>query len=267
MEYKEGELEQLHIHLYDILSHTVEVCERLNINYTLIGGSAVGALFDGAILPWDDDIDLGMERSEYNRFIAEAPAALGRDYVLQSPECDCVTPYYFAKVRKRGTRFEGEDEFGLEMNHGIYIDIFPLDRVPDNKFAEKIHRWCVRMLHNSFVATTIPLKEGGEVAKAIVNMVARVVGKRRLYRWLVRVQSHYNSCDTKYVSIVKMPRDHIERSTLNPPDVVEFGGMRVNAPHKLREYLEWHYPNLHRDVKPEEQINHAPIRLNFNGDE
>ncbi len=265
--YKEGELEQLHAHLYDILAKTIEVCDKLGINYALIGGSAIGAFFDGAILPWDDDVDLGMERHDYDRFLREAPQHLPEGYVVQSPENEPSTPYYFAKVRKSGTRFEAEDELDLPIHHGIYVDIFPLDRVPDNTLLERMQRWGVRMLHNSFVSTTIPLRDGGAVAKMIVVGMGHLVGKSRLYRAMRWLQTRYNNVDSKYVNIIKMPHDHIERTTINPPQRVKFGDMEINAPHKLRVYLESHYPNLRPVIPVEEQVNHAPIRLNFNGDE
>lgn len=266
MGYKAGELELLHEHLYDILSRTIEVCEQLDIAYFIIGGSAIGALFDGAILPWDDDIDLGMERGDYDRFLAEAGSELPRGYTLQSPLNEPNSPYYFSKVRKDGTRFEGEDEAGLEMHHGVYIDIFPMDRVPKCGVAERVQRAVARHLTNAFVATTIPLPDGGRLQKWVVRSFAKVCGKRVVYRMLTTVQTLFNCRDTQYINIIYMPRDHIERATLHPPQRVCFGELMVNAPHELERYLNRHYPNLHRPPV-EEQINHAPQRLNLHSDE
>ncbi len=265
--YKEGELEQLHKHLYDTLSCTIEVCNKLGLKYFIIAGTAIGAYFEGDLLAWDDDIDIGMERGDYERFLAEAESVIPKGYTLQTPLNEPNTPYYFAKVRKDGTRFEGEDELNLPIHHGIYIDIFPMDRTPDNKLLERVHRWGVRMVSNAFVATTIPLRDGGTIAKWLVTRAAKLVGKRRLYRWLAALQGAFTDCDTKYINIVKMPRDHIERSNVNPPELVKLGSMMVYAPRNLKQYLEWHYPRLRRVIPVEEQINHAPIRLNFNGDD
>ncbi len=258
--YAEGELEQLHAHLYDILSQTIEVCERLGIAYFLIGGSAIGALFDGAILEWDDDIDLGMERADYERFISEGGQYLAAGYAIQSPENEDQTPYYFAKVRKDGTLFEGFEERGLRMHKGVYIDIFPFDRVPDSPLAERAQRFVVRQLTNAFVATRVELREGSALRKAIVNLFARVVGRRLIYRMLKWAQRLFNGAETRCVNIVYMPLDHIERSTLHPTQEVGFGALRVRAPQELERYLNRHYPNLHRH-EADEQINHKPSRL------
>ena len=61
--YTKEELQALHRELYDILRETIRVCEEHDIRYFLIGGTAIGALYDQAILPWDDDIDIGMTGS------------------------------------------------------------------------------------------------------------------------------------------------------------------------------------------------------------
>ncbi len=250
----------LHTHLYDILSRTQEVCDRLGIAYFLIGGSAIGALYDGAILPWDDDIDIGMEREDYDRFLSEGGALLPEGYVIQSPENESNTPYYFAKVRKDNTLFEAAGEEHLDMHKGIYIDIFPFDRVPDNRVLERLQRAMVRHLTNALVATRIELPNGGAVQRLIVHLFARVVGRKAILAMLGRAQRAFNHCDTQRVNIIYMPLDHIERAMLHPPQQVRFGELRVPAPRELERYLNNHYPGLHRH-EPHEQLTHAPVRI------
>ena len=60
--YTAEELDLLHAELYDILGETIRVCQKHDIPYFVIGGTAIGALYDQGILPWDDDIDIGMTR-------------------------------------------------------------------------------------------------------------------------------------------------------------------------------------------------------------
>lgn len=66
--YTAEELDLLHTELYDILGETIRVCQKHDIPYFVIGGTAIGALYDQGILPWDDDIDIGMTRENYNKF-------------------------------------------------------------------------------------------------------------------------------------------------------------------------------------------------------
>ena len=103
--YTAEELDLLHAELYDILGETIRVCQKHDIPYFVIGGTAIGALYDQGILPWDDDIDIGMTRENYNKFLKVAPGELGPSYFLSWIETDPHTPYYFAKVKKNNTLF------------------------------------------------------------------------------------------------------------------------------------------------------------------
>ena len=140
MSYSEEELEQLHKVLYEILGEIIRVCDMLHIPYFIQGGTAIGAFFENGILPWDDDIDVGMTRENYERFLKEAPAVLKKDYFLQWIGSDPHTPFYFAKLRKNGTKFVEDVSEGLDMHHCIFVDIFPYDKVPDNQTLQKIQR-------------------------------------------------------------------------------------------------------------------------------
>ena len=103
--YTAKELDLLHAELYDILGETIRICRKHDIPYFVIGGTAIGALYDRAILPWDDDIDIGMARKDYNRFLEVAPRELGDSYFLSWIETDPHSPYYYAKVKKNNTLF------------------------------------------------------------------------------------------------------------------------------------------------------------------
>ena len=110
--YTAKELDLLHAELYDILGETIRICRKHDIPYFVIGGTAIGALYDRAILPWDDDIDIGMARKDYNRFLEVAPRELGDSYFLSWIETDPHSPYYYAKVKKNNTLFVEEMPHG-----------------------------------------------------------------------------------------------------------------------------------------------------------
>ena len=136
--YTAEELDLLHAELYDILGETLRVCQKHDIPYFVIGGTAIGALYDQGILPWDDDIDIGMTRENYNKFLKVAPGELGPSYFLSWIETDPHTPYYYAKVKKNNTLFVEEMFKNIPMHPGIFVDIFPFDRIPDNKLLRQM---------------------------------------------------------------------------------------------------------------------------------
>ena len=80
--YTKEELQQLHDTLYEILAEISSVCEKLKIHFFLTGGSVIGAKFWQGIIAWDDDIDIGMKREDYEIFLREAPKILQKKYFL-----------------------------------------------------------------------------------------------------------------------------------------------------------------------------------------
>ena len=115
------------------LSVLIEICEKLSIDYFLVGGSCLGAVRHNGFIPWDDDIDVGMTREDYLRFLAQAPEHLPKGYTLQTPYNCKQNPYFYTKLRIDGTKFVEYRNRRVKMHHGIYIDIFPYDEVPDDE--------------------------------------------------------------------------------------------------------------------------------------
>ncbi len=274
-EYTEEELSRLHKELYAILAETVRVCEKLGISYFIIGGTAIGTFFWKAIIPWDDDIDIGMTRRNYERFLREAPAELGRDYFLQWVKTDRHTPFYFAKVRKHNTLFVEEDFQHLPMHHGIYVDVFPFDKVPDNQALQRAHRTLCNFFNCCFMGKEVWMwKHCGTCAvenptnrgffPCLMNrIVDTLFTKKAIYRMLSALQGCFNSRQTTYYNMVLMPKDHIAVHSIKHPQRVKFGELTVFAPSDLETYLRHHYRNLRRHIPKEEQQNHRPVHLSF----
>ena len=132
----DSKLEQLHKTQLEILHVVDDVCREEDIRYSLYAGTLLGAVRHHGFIPWDDDIDICMARSEYDRFIdlweEKAPAG----YILQNKQNSPGVAFSFTKIRKDHTAFvETEWEIGRYHN-GIYLDIFPIDRIPDGSLRK-----------------------------------------------------------------------------------------------------------------------------------
>lgn len=278
MKYDKKDLARLHGELLDIMAEIIRVCEVCGIPYFIQGGTAIGALFNKGIVPWDDDIDIGMTRADYERFLQLAPQHLRPQYFLEWFGSERNTPFYFAKVKKNGTLFVEEMFRNMDIHHGIFVDIFPYDRIPDNKWLERLHRFRSRFWINCFIGKQIwlwrwcgrceidaPLPKSF-VGCLAVRAVCSLLSRERIYAKMCRVLGAYNGCDCKRVNIVRMPKDQIPRADIENSVMMPFGGMTVRAPRNIESYLRHHYPNLRPELPEEEQINHAPYRLSF-GDE
>ncbi len=111
-----------------ILHELDRVCRAHDIHYFLAAGTLLGAMRHGGFIPWDDDIDIGMLREDYDRFIEVAPDALAPGFFMQNRTTDPDAEYLFTKVRLLDTEYVTEYTRYRTQEKGISLDIFPFDR-------------------------------------------------------------------------------------------------------------------------------------------
>ncbi len=116
----------------DMLAAFIDCCSSLNLRYYLLGGTLLGAVRHRGFIPWDDDIDVGMPRADYEVFLEKAQPLLPEYYFVQCRATDPELPNNFAKLRDSRTTFIETSVKDRKINHGVYIDIFPLDYYPDD---------------------------------------------------------------------------------------------------------------------------------------
>ena len=109
------------------------VCDENGIKYFLDSGTLLGAIRYKGFIPWDDDMDMGMLREDYERFIEIAPKELKPEYFLQTWKTDKSYPYAFAKIRKKGTVFIEAVSQKTNAHNEIFVDVFPYDIYPDDE--------------------------------------------------------------------------------------------------------------------------------------
>ena len=104
-EYDDETLSQLHEVQIEILDEFVKICEKHQLSYSLVGGTLLGAIRHKGFIPWDDDIDVGLLREDYDKFIKIAKEELSDKYYLDCFEYN--KDYYlpFAKIKKNNTIF------------------------------------------------------------------------------------------------------------------------------------------------------------------
>lgn len=122
-------LKKVQCTLLEIAKEIKRVCDENDIQYFLDSGTQLGAVRHEGFIPWDDDFDMGMIRSEYLRFCEIAPKKLKDEYYLQTWENDLNYAVPFAKVRKKNTVYM-EDKASVNLDNGFYVDIFPYDYAP-----------------------------------------------------------------------------------------------------------------------------------------
>ncbi len=125
-------LERLQAVLLELLIELDRVCRSHGIEYTLSGGTLLGAVRHGGFIPWDDDADIVMLRCEYEKFREACKTDLDASrFYFQD---DTTEPEYrrgFGRLRRLHSEFVRCGQEHLKMRTGIFLDIFPRDNIPD----------------------------------------------------------------------------------------------------------------------------------------
>lgn len=116
-----------------VMLEMVKVLDRIskkhNIPYFLYGGTLLGAVRHNGFIPWDDDLDVGLMRKDYQRLMRVLPNELPPHIILQTNQTDKNYFYFFAKLRDTRS-FLDEGAYDRAFNYrGIFIDIFPFDKL------------------------------------------------------------------------------------------------------------------------------------------
>lgn len=116
----------------EIAKEIIRICKKHNIKVFMDSGTLIGAVRHKGFIPWDDDLDLGMLRADYDKFSEIAPRELREQYYWQTWDNEDNYPLPFGKVRKKGTVYL-EKKAGLLSENGFYVDVLPYDYAPEDE--------------------------------------------------------------------------------------------------------------------------------------
>lgn len=252
----------------NILLDVDRVCRENNIPYFLDSGTALGAKRHKGFIPWDDDIDIGMLRSDYNRFLSIAQDQLSPELILQTYHTDGA-PIMFAKVRKSGTIFVEYRLRNLAIEHGIFIDIFPYDYIPDE--PEKwTHIQACNELYKKFQYRLIPdrtLRPDGSLNWFVKAFVRRVVHWAHIFispdKIVQKMEKEFAKfSDGNYITCHSWGGKYcFPVDDIFPLGDIEFEGYTFPAPGNIHSFLTQLYGDYMELPPPEERVGHRPFRL------
>ncbi len=249
----------------ELLRLFVALCQALGLRYYLVCGTALGAVKYGGFIPWDDDVDVAMPREDYERFLAQAPGLLPEGIFLQNFRTDPAFPQIFSKLRNSNTTYIEKSAAGLPINHGIFIDIFPLDGYPDTPGQQRRLEWnktlYLKILGTAF-AEPAPLKS------RIVYRIKRALG---LHRQTARAVAAYDAMIRRWPAedsalwcnhgnwqgkLEYAPREQYGQGTQ-----AVFEGLTVRIPARYQQYLAQKYGDYTKDPPLEEQRGHHDYEI------
>lgn len=132
-------LNEIHDYLFEILQELDRICRKYNIKYSLEGGTLLGAVKYGDFVPWDDDLDVVMLRTEYERFIMVCKNELSEKIFLQNSDTEKNFPLNYTKLRYRESKYVQKNYEFLDINQGLFLDLYPLDYVDEKRYRLNTH--------------------------------------------------------------------------------------------------------------------------------
>lgn len=186
----------------EILSKFQTICTKYKLKYYAIGGTLLGAVRHKGFIPWDDDIDVGMPRIDFERFLSVVKTELveNDDLIIQYETFDrnYSTPHARITNIKTTAYFPHIWKAGLELPQGIFIDIFPYDNVPNSQWKKKVHRFIYKaisyMLHDKQNLYTY---ENSALSAKILRVCSRFLflftNVDAVFKWTQKYIQKYNN--------------------------------------------------------------------------
>lgn len=178
----------------EVLCEVDRICKANNINYTLGFGTLLGAVRHKGFIPWDDDIDICMPRRDYIRFKKICEKELSKKYFYQSQSTDPEYFHLFDKIRVNQTVFKEDFLAEYHIHHGVYIDIFPMDYIPENKVLRYIQFVRFHFFRIGLMSKYLSIKQR-KGKKLIAARLMRIVYAPFSLKWLY---THANKTAMKY---------------------------------------------------------------------
>jgi len=249
-----------------------EVCKKIGVEYFVYGGTLIGAVRHKGFVPWDDDLDVAMSRQDYMKFIAQAPAHLPEEYYLQSPYTDKKTPYLYTKLRLKGTRCVEYIHHRLDIEQGIYIDIYPIDCIPDDddeymdlyrRFQKLARLFVLRQCCFPSVEERTLKRRLKNIARFCASCAMKLIPHRLFIEKMDALMTKHNGTKTvrmgnlSYISYNNLFFDPF------PMEKGVFEGMEVNLPGGWHHHLTARYGDYMELPPEEERLGHKPYVLDF----
>ncbi len=254
-----------------ILKRVDFICQKYNINYFMVGGTLLGAIRHKGFIPWDDDLDIGMLRDDFNKFLRVCNEELGDEFLL---DWYSTNPQYwlpFAKIRLKNTIYQ---EYYMKDSYepaGIWLDIFPLDNATNaNSLWQKFR----------FSATTtlkfILAKKSGIVMvknkfKRFILFMLSLLPKKIILWLQLKIMTLNKDNNSKYVVNLASKYGYKKQIHLRnryiPVKKIEFEDGEYYAPADCDYVLTKIYGQNYMQLPPKEKrITHNPIRIKLLGE-
>lgn len=255
-----------------------KLCAELELSFFVAYGAAIGAVRHKGFIPWDDDMDVGMLREDYNKLIKYMNEHPSDKYELITPETQAGCVLSFGKFSKKGTECIEAAHSYRNYTSGIAIDIFPYDETCEDMKERKRQAkgtwiWNRIMVLAEYKVPTLPETMGKTVrqicllACLVLHHILRIFGitREKAYKKYLKYARQYsNKEDVYYTDFTDLTEKVLlKKEDIFPVREVAFEDTTILTMHNLEKALSQLYGD-YMQLPPEEQRhNHPPKYVDF----
>ncbi|GHV07690.1 LPS cholinephosphotransferase [Spirochaetia bacterium] len=249
------------------------ICEKYDIKYFLIGGSLIGAIRHKGFIPWDDDIDIGMLREEYDKFFKVVQTELGADFFLQSSATKINHATFCGVIiRLKNTKYRRKWETNVNSeNIGIAIDVFAYDKIPDSYLKGFLFYYTFQLLHHVYMLRIGDYPSPNRLHYRVITRIASCflfwLKTKKIHTILDHYHERYKNIesDTRILLMGAwgLKERHLFR-TMSNLSTATFEGIIVPVPADYDTFLTEQYGDYMTPPPKEKQTGrHSPLEFDF----
>lgn len=248
----------------EMLIEIDRICRKYDIRYSLDGGTLLGAVRHKGFIPWDDDIDVIMLRSEYEKFFSACKKELDTSrFFLQEYRTDKYYLFGYEKIRRKDTVFKRIGQEHLKQHGGIFVDIFVADNVPDESVIRNIHLFLCFLIRKGLYSEMGKKNADSIFMKSIYKLISFIPRDF----WFSARNLIADKCNKNKTELVRhMTHNYRKECRYGMPAVcfedfteLEFEGRKFKAFRNYDLYLSTLYGDYMKLPPVEQRISHLKI--------
>ena len=278
-ELTDSDIQRMHTVLLEIYDDLYKVCEKHNLKLIAGGGTLLGVIRHKGFIPWDDDMDLSMTREDYEKFKSIFDSELSDKYDLLAPGYPKGAKVFLMRVLKKNTTLLNMIDENSPYSNGIYIDIVPIDYVPENKIIFYMKAFLVDALRfvsysvywNQYKSKSLHnymINSEGKFYYKLRMFVGKLFGFLSAEIWFELFDKACQSKPSKKVTVAAGRKKYIGETysieVYFPPKKVLFENRTIFINNDAETYLKKMYGNYMEIPPIEKREKHLCLKLDFN---
>lgn len=249
------------------------ICEKHSIKYFLLAGSMLGAIRHKGFIPWDDDMDFGMLRSDYEQFCEVCQDDLNPQFELVNWNTDANYPFSYGKIVLKKTHIKERFAPEMKRNDGIFVDIFPFDRVPMRDIDQERQKrklylyrrilWVKKGYGRCIVKQGLKQRIKYDGSRIVFSILPYKSIKRKLFE----TQTRYNGDESDFVvmdSPYSYQKSMMRKEWLNHICYYDFDGHKFPGICDYDAYLKNIYGDYMKLPPEDKRCGHEITEVEFN---